>query len=130
MQPRQDDRAPSELLGELSQQLSDLVHKEIALAQTEMVQKAMQAGTGAGLLLAGGALAYFGSLALEASVILMLAKVLPRWLSAAFVGTVLSGAGGYLALRGITELRRADLVPRQTIQTLKENATWLKAETR
>ena len=130
MQQTQNDRSLGELFAELTRETSTLVRQEITLAKTEMTQKASLVGKDVGFMAAGGAVLYAGLLALIAAVILGLAALgLPAWLSALLVGVVVAAVGGFLVQRGLDALRRANLVPQQTINTLKEDAEWAKQQT-
>ena len=62
-----DDRSLGEHFTELAQETSTLMRQQVNLAKTEMSQKASRAGRHAGILAAGGALAYAGLLAILAS---------------------------------------------------------------
>jgi hypothetical protein len=125
-----DDRSLGELFSELAQDTSTLVRKEVQLAKTEMSQKASRVGKDVGFLAAGGAVAYAGLLAVLAGVIVLLGQVIPMWLSALLVGLVVAGVGYFLVRRGLDALKREDLAPRQTIETLKEDQQWAKDQMR
>ncbi len=125
-----DDRSLGELFTELAQETSTLVRQEVKLAKTEVSQKASRAGKHIGTLAAGGAVAYAGLLAILAGVIVLLDEVMPLWLSALLVGLVVAGVGYFLIRRGLDALKREDLAPRQTIETLKEDQQWAKDQTR
>lgn len=125
-----DDRSLGELFAELAQETSTLVRQEVNLAKTEVSQKASRAGKHIGTLAAGGAVAYAGLLAILAGVIVLLDEVMPLWLSALLVGLVVAGVGYFLVRRGLDALKREDLAPRQTIETLKEDQQWAKDQTR
>lgn len=123
------DKSLGELFAELSRETSTLVRQEVELAKTELTHKAASVGKDVGFLVAGGAVAYAGFLALVACAIIALAYALPWWLAALIVGVVVAAIGGFLVMRGIDDLKRQDLAPRQTMQTLKEDATWAKDQT-
>ena len=125
-----DDRSLGELFSELAQDTSTLVRKEVQLAKTEMSQKASRVGKDVGFLAVGGAVAYAGLLAVLAGVIVLLGQVIPMWLSALLVGLVVAGVGYFLVRRGLEALKREDLAPRQTIETLKEDQQWAKDQMR
>jgi hypothetical protein len=125
-----DDRSLGELFSELAQDTSTLVRKEVQLAKTEMSQKASRVGKDLGFLAAGAALAYAGLLAVLAGVIVLVGQVIPMWLSAFLVGLVVAAVGYFLLRRGLDALKREDLVPRQTIETLKEDGQWAKDQRR
>lgn len=125
-----DDRSLGELFSELAQYTSTLVRKEVQLAKTEMSQKASRVGKDVGFLAVGGAVAYAGLLAVLAGVIVLLGQVIPMWLSALLVGLVVAGVGYFLVRRGLDALKRENLAPRQTIETLKEDQQWAKDQMR
>lgn len=129
MQDR-DERSLGELFSTLAQDTSTLVRQEMTLAKTEMSQKASRAGKDVGFLAAGGAVAYAGLLAILAGAIILLGQVIPMWLSAILVGLVVAGVGYFLVRKGLDALKREDLAPRQTIETLKEDQQWAKDQTR
>lgn len=120
-QPAKQDRSLGELLGELTNEIVTLVRQEITLARVEMTDKAANIGKQVGLLAVGGALAYSGVLAIVAALVILLAQAgLPWWASALIVGLVVAGIGGMLVKKGIDAIKGADLVPRQTIESLKD----------
>ncbi len=123
-----DERSLGELFSELAQETSTLVRQEVQLAKTEMSQKASRVGKDVGFLAAGGAVAYAGLLAVLAGIIVLLGQVIPMWLSALLVGLVVAGVGYFLVRKGLDALKREDLAPRQTIETLKEDGQWAKDE--
>jgi hypothetical protein len=126
MQGPRDNRSLGELFTELAQETSTLVRQEVNLAKTEMGQKASRAGKHAGILAAGGALAYAGLLAILAAVIVLLDNAMPLWLSALLVGLVVAVVGYLLIRRALDALKKEDFAPRETIETLKEDQQWAK----
>jgi hypothetical protein len=48
------------------------------------------------------------------------------WVSALLVGVVVAAIGGYLVSKGLNALRQQDLTPSQTVETLKEDAQWIR----
>ena len=125
-----NDRSLGELFSELAQDTSTLVRQEMTLAKTEMSQKASRVGKDVGFLAAGGAVAYAGLLAVLAGIIVLLGQIIPMWLSALLVGLVVAGVGYFLVRKGLEALKREDLAPRQTIETIKEDQQWAKDQTR
>ncbi len=125
-----NDRSLGELFSELAQDTSTLVRQEMTLAKTEMSQKASRVGKDVGFLAAGGAVAYAGLLAVLAGIIVLLGQIIPMWLSALLLGLVVAGVGYFLVRKGLEALKREDLAPRQTIETIKEDGQWAKDQTR
>ncbi len=130
-QQSKDDRSLGELFTDLAQDMSKLVSQEIALARTELSDKASRIGKDIAFLAVGGMIAYAGLLAIMGAVIALLATFgIPLWVSALIVGLVVLVIGYFLVQRGITNLKREDLAPRQTIESLKEDTQWAKEQIR
>jgi uncharacterized membrane protein YqjE len=130
MQRARDDRSLGELFANLSRETTTLVRQEVELAKTEMTQKASRVLKNVGFLAIGGAVAYAGLLAIIAAVIILLAAILPWWLSALLVGIVIAAIGGFLIWKGLDALKKEDLVPRETLESLKEDQEWAKEQVR
>jgi anaerobic C4-dicarboxylate transporter len=128
MQPTTDERSLGELFTELTQEARTLVQQEIALAKTELSQKAAVVGRDIAFLAAGAAVAYAGLLAILAAIIIGLATIMPAWLAALLVGIIVAGLGYLLVQKGQSDLKRQNLMPHQTIQTLKEDSEWMKEQ--
>ena len=129
MQQSKDDRSLGELFAELARETSTLVRQEVTLAKTEMTDKATKAGKDVASMVVGGAVAYAGFLVILAALVLLLAEVIDTWLSAFIVGGVVLAVGYVLIQRGREALKKEDLAPRQTMETLKEDAEWAKRQT-
>ena len=70
-------------------------------------------------------MALAGLFTLAASLVLILVNAgMPAWGAALLVGLVLAGIGAMLASSGLNALRREDLAPTETIQTIKETTAW------
>jgi hypothetical protein len=122
-----DDRSLGELFSELSRETSTLVRQEVDLAKTELTHKATEVGKDIGFLAAGALVAYAGFLTLVAMLVIALAQLgVTWWLSALIVGVVVLLAGGMLVRTGLAALRSESVVPKQTIETLQEDAQWAK----
>ncbi|MDQ3704016.1 MAG: phage holin family protein [Chloroflexota bacterium] len=131
MQVNQDDRSLGELFADLAKESSVLVRQEVALAKAEMTQKAGQVGKDIGFLAVGGLVLYAGLLAIIAAIIIVLGTIgVPWWLAALVVGVIVAGVGYFLVQRGLQALKRENLAPKQTIETLKEDAEWAKEQVR
>ena len=129
MQQQKDERSIGELFGDLARDTGTLVRQEVALARTEITHTAARAGRDIGVLAIGGAVAYAGFLALVAAVIIGLAAAgLDWWLAALIVGVIIAGIGAVMVQRGLGALRQEHLVPRQTIETLKDDVEWAKEQ--
>jgi fatty acid desaturase len=130
MQHSRSEPSLGQLFADLSQQMTTLVRQEVALATTETGHKLARVGRDIGFLALGGAVAYAGFLAIVAALVLLLAALVPGWLAALIVGVVVGAIGYVLVQKGLAALKREDLAPRQTIDTLKEDIAWAKDQTR
>jgi xanthine/uracil permease len=119
-----------ELFSDFSRGVSTLVRQEVDLARTELTAKASRLGKDLGFLAIGGAVLYAGLLTLIATVVIALSYAMPWWLAALIVGVVVTVCGYALVQRGLSAMRKEQLAPRQTLETLKEDAQWAKQQTR
>src|SRR5919106_795526 len=94
------DESVSELVQRASRQTADLIRQELRLAQTELKEKGRRIGMGAGLVGAGGLVAFYGGATLVGAAVLGVATALEPWLAALIVGAALVVIGGILALVG------------------------------
>lgn len=108
-----------------------LVRQEIALARQEITKEITNAKQAAIKLgIAGGVLAVAGLL-----LILALAQGIadllnwPHWAGYVLVGVVLAIVGYVLLSSAQKQIKAVQPVPKQTIETLKENAEWIKERT-
>ena len=123
-----DERSLGNLFSELAQETGLLVRQEVTLARTELTDSATKVGKNVGILAAGGALAFCGLLAVIAAVIIGLANFMPAWLSALIVGLVVVAVAAFLTLPTLNALRNTKIAPQETVESLKEDAQWLKKQ--
>ena len=128
MQPMKQERSLGELFSELAAETSTLVRQEVTLAKTELSQKASRVGRNVAYLAVGGAFAYAALLAFMAASIIALANVMPWWAAALVVGVVVAIVAGVILFAGYYGLKDTDPVPHQTVETLKEDAQWVKEQ--
>jgi len=130
------DGRPSigDLLKSLRDETTTLVRQEIALAKTEMNEKAAKAARNAGYMGAGGVLAHAGVfvLLLGLSALLYwglveagLSHYVSGFLAPLIVGAVVAVIGYALIQKAISAFKHETLVPEQTVDSLKENQQWL-----
>jgi uncharacterized membrane protein len=124
------ERSIGELFGQLSQDMTLIVRQEIQLARTEMSDKISRLTTNLIAVGAGGFVVYLGGLALVAAVILALRDLanISLAVSALIVGAVLAIIGWVMLQRGLKEMKRVDLAPRRTVETLKDDVQWAKEQ--
>src|SRR3954452_7361128 len=126
--PEKQDRSIGDLFSELANETALLIRQEITLAKIELTQKASQVGLNIGFLVLGGAIAYAALLALLAAVIISLANVMPWWAAALVVAVVVGIVAAVLISKALASLKKTEIAPRQTVETLKEDAQWAKQQ--
>jgi len=123
-----ENKPIGDLFGDLATEMSNLVRQEVALARVELSQKAKHVGKNVGYLVVGGAVAYAAALAIIAAIIMLLARYMPDWGAALLVGIIVAGVGWLLIGKALSALQQTEVTPRQTVETLKEDATWMKEQ--
>ncbi len=125
------EKSAAELVADLTQELTTLVHQEIELAKAELAEKGKRAGLGAGMFGGAGLLVVLGLGCLTAAAVGALQLVMPVWLAALIVGLAYGALAGGLALAGKHEVSQATPpVPEQAIESTKEDVAWLKTQAR
>jgi uncharacterized membrane protein YqjE len=126
-QTSQSDQQIGDLVKQLSEQTSDLVRKELRLAQVEMQEKGKRAGVGAGLFGGAGLVALYGGGVLIAALVLALATAIDAWLAALIVAVVLFAVAGVAALMGRKQVEQAvPPQPEQAIASTKRDVQVVK----
>ena len=125
--PEEQKPTVGQLVERLSEQATRLVRSEIALAKTELKDKAMHAGVGIGMLVVGAVLVLYGLGFLFAAGMEGLATVMPTWLAALIVGLVLVLVAGALAFVGVKQLQRGvPPTPTAAVDSIKEDVETIK----
>jgi len=126
--PRVEERSIGELFNALTSDLSTLVRSEMELARVEIREEAGKAGKAAGML-GGGALAgYLALILLSFAAAWGLAEVIDAGWAFLVVGLVVGVVAAVLVMIGRKRLREVHPVPDQTVDTLKEDARWARAQ--
>jgi hypothetical protein len=117
-----------ELFGRLTSDLGELMRSEMELARVEIRKEATKAGKTAGMLGAGGLIAYLGLALLATAAAWGLAEVIDAGWAFLIVGLVVGAVGAVLVLMGRDRLRDVRPVPEETVETLQEDAQWARAQ--
>jgi hypothetical protein len=129
MSTTKDDRTLGEMFADLSRETRMLVQQEIQLAKTELSEKASKVAKNSGLVAAGGSLAYGGVLTIIAAIVLALIEAgMSAWSAALLTGIAVAAIGYLLIRSALSGFRARNLAPQQTIETLKEDAQWLRTQ--
>lgn len=117
----EDERPLGELFGEMTKSLQVLVRKEVELAKVEVKDQASRAGKAAGLLAAAGVIGFIAVVLLSFAAVWGLAESIPTGLAFLAVGLIYVVVAGLLAVTGKKRFAAVKPVPRQTVETLKED---------
>lgn len=121
------EASTAQLLARLSAESTQLIRDEIALAKTEVTERAKAVGLGAGLFGAAGVLAWFGFGTLVATAVLALDLAMPAWAAALIVTGVLFAAAGVVALHGRKNVAEGSPpVPERAIENVKADVAEVK----
>jgi hypothetical protein len=118
-----------QLISDISEDLSQLFRQEVELAKVELRQEAVKAGKAAGMLGGAGFAGYMVALLLTLAVMFGLGNVMDLGWAALIVAVVWAAAGAVLYAQGRRKMSTVSPMPRQTVETLKEDAQWLKNPT-
>jgi hypothetical protein len=129
-QPKQPDKSLGDLFGDLSREFGELVRTQTELAKTEIRTQTDKAKIAAGAF-GGAALAgYMALLLLSFAAAWGLSEVMPEGFAFLIVGVIYAGVAGVLYLRGRRQVEELNIVPEQTIESVKEDVQWAQQKTR
>jgi len=116
-------------VGDLTSELKTLLRQEVALAKTEMSEKASKFGRNAVSLAIGGFVAYAGLIVLLIGLGVLLAwafvaadmsPFLAGFLGLAIIGLLVALIGGAFIAKALKTMKKESLAPQRTIHTLHE----------
>jgi hypothetical protein len=134
-----DGRSLTGLVRELRDEAITLVRQEVALAKTEMSEKAARAARNSAYIGAGSFLAYAGLVILLLAAVVGLylglvaagvAHATAGWLSPLIVGGVVALIGYIFVQKGISTLKRETVVPERTVDSIKADKEWMEEKVR
>ena len=128
VEPLQPDKSLAELFSAMTADLSTLMRKEVELAKVETKQEVARAGKAGGLLGGGAFAGYLAVLFLSFAAAWLLDEVMHVALAFLIVGLVYAVAAAVLIASGRSRLKQVSPVPQQTVETLKEDVQWAKAQ--
>lgn len=125
-----DDRSMGHLFSDVTSGVSELIREEMELAKAELRRGMAKLARDLIFLAIGSAVALVALLAFLDAAIYGLGEALPLWLSALIVGGVFLIIAMAMILKGINDLRKGDFMPKQTMESLKEDARWVREQVR
>lgn len=123
-----DDRSLGELFSELSRGASTLVRQEVELAKLETKEQLQRTGKAGVLFTAGGVAGFLALLLLSFAAAWGLAAVMPDGVAFLIVGLVYAVVAAVLLGKAKKQAAEIEPVPQQTVETLKEDVQWARAQ--
>jgi hypothetical protein len=120
------DESIGNLIGEVAGDVSKLFRQEVALAKAELKEEAVKAAKAGGMLAGAGFAGYMVAVLLSLAVVFALGAVMPLGWAALIVAVIWAIIGGVLYAVGRNRMKDVDPVPRQTVETLREDAQWVR----
>jgi hypothetical protein len=124
-----DQPGIGQLISEITGDISRLFRQEVELAKAEVRAEARKAGKAGGMLGGAALAAYLVVVLLSFALVFGLGAVMPLGWAALIVAVIWAVIGAVLYGAGRKQLKSIDPVPRQTAETLKEDAQWLRNPT-
>lgn len=129
--PSDLNRSVPDLIGDLLQQTSTLVRKEVQLARAELNEKlAVMGAAAASIGVAAALLMAALVIILQAIVALLVTFGLSTWVSGLIVGVVVAVIAYVLLRGGINRMKAANLTPDRTVNQVSRDATLAKEAVR
>ena len=128
--PTHEERSIGELVGQLANETTTLVHQEVLLAKTEMTEKAKYAAKQTVVIAVGSMIGQASLLFLLGAIALLLAGVMPIWVSALLVSIAASAISYVVIQKGLAAFKHIEVAPVQTLKTLEENKLWAQKQVR
>ena len=120
------DESIGNLLSQVAGDVSTLFRQEVALAKEELKAEAVKAGKAGGMLAGAGFAGYMVVVLLSLALVFALGAVMPLGWAALIVAVIWAIIGGVLYAVGRNRMKDVDPVPRQTVETLREDAQWVR----
>jgi protein-S-isoprenylcysteine O-methyltransferase Ste14 len=119
------------LIGSIINDAKDLLLHEFTMAKLEVQDELNKTKTAALSLGVGAGISAVGSLLLVLMFVHLLQAFtdIPLWGCYGIIGILLLALGIGVLLIGKKTAEEIDVVPQQTMETLKENAQWIKEQT-
>ena len=119
-----------DIIGDVSDGLSQLFRQEVELAKSELRAEASKAGKAAGIFGGAALAAWLTAIMLSFALAFGLGNVMDLGWAALIVAVLWAVIAAVLFVVARGKAKDVSPMPRQTVETLKEDAQWLKNPTR
>jgi pheromone shutdown protein TraB len=128
------DESVADLLKDLREESLNLVRQQVELAKQETVEKVSTLGRNSIYMIAGGLVAYTGAIFLLLGLTFLgswaliqagISQTASICIISLIVGAIVAGVGYFLIQKAISTFKHTSVVPEKTVNSLKEDRTWL-----
>ena len=124
--PLEAEKSLGQLFGDLSSEFTGLLQTQLELVKVELRDDVQQVGKTAGMFGGAAAAGYFALLLLSFAAAWGLATVMNTGLAFLIVGLAYALVAGVLYVQARNRAKSLDLVPTQTVASLKEDMEWAR----
>jgi hypothetical protein len=121
-------RSVPELMRSIASDTAMLVRKEVELARREMLEALVARLKAAGAMAAAGGTVMIGLIFLALAAAHALDGVMASWAARLIVGGGFFLIAAMAAAFGLLRVKNPPLVPEKTVETVKEDVEWAKAQ--
>ena len=127
-EPVPEERPVGQLVADMTSQIGALIRKEVELAREELRDEVRQAAKAGGMLGGGALTGYFSLLFASLALAWFLDKRMPRSVAFFLVAALHGTAAVALLARARQEIEQVDPVPRETVETIREDVEFVKSQ--
>ena len=122
-------RSTSDLIQEVVRHIEEIVRSEIRLARIEIKAEAAKAGRAGGMLAGAAVFGFLGVACFVGLCTAALALAIPLWAALLCMGMLCGIIAAGALSAGLSKLKQVRAVPPRTVETLRDDVSWLKSQT-
>ncbi|HEX7361045.1 MAG TPA: phage holin family protein [Bryobacteraceae bacterium] len=123
-------RTTAEVVQDIVGNIQAIVRSEVRLAKAELSEEAVKAAQASALVAAGIVAALFTIWLSLLTALFALSHAIPYWAAALVLLIIMAITTAVLLLTGKKRFKTVHPVPQRTVETIKENAEWVKSQTK
>jgi uncharacterized membrane protein YqjE len=127
---RFEERSVSAVVTDIIGNVQEIIRSEVRLVKAEIKQEVSDAASSASRLACGLALAFYAVGLLLLAAVYLLSRLMPAWIAALVVCLVVSAAAVTLITSGRRHWKQLHLSSERIPHTVKENVSWMNAQTK
>jgi hypothetical protein len=127
---RVEERPVSAVVADILGNAKEIVRAEVRLVKAEIKKEAADAAVPAVRIACGFALVFYAVGLLLLAAVYLLSQRMPAWIAALVVCLIVLAIGVPLITSGRRRWKQLYGVPEKTAQTVKEDVSWMKAQTK